>query len=291
MSRLLSNSYRMWLARLVVVLAAVGGGLAWWALPGDDKFIETDARDQACQKAAPITDYDVRIYGEAMEDGRVTKSAEMYRFISGDSYHTYHPRQGDAEKWEKVHRDGTVYARVENGAWEWSHNRNGNPLTFPYRQRDLCLDGLEHFTYIGTETVEGKPTKKFTAPNITGEKTNILPEQGELAKEWDWVFWIDDKGYLVKVSYLFVHAPIEGQPDEVTALHAVFSGLGEPNHLPAPTATPTPVPPPNLSDLLEFMDGLNFDELPDELREVLTDELRKAGATEEQIRELVAPKE
>ena len=278
-------------AGLVIVLAAAGGGLAWWALSDDDPFIEADAVNQPCRKLPPITDYDVRVSGEGMEDGKVTKTGGSYIYVSGDSYHTYHPNQGDVEKWDQVYRNGTLYERVEGGPWKvlWEDIRNN--LAFPFRPQDLCLGGLDAYTYVGTETVEGKATRKFTTPNLYGEKTNTLPAQGELAKEWDWIFWLDANGYLVQVSHLLVYPRIDGEPHYTAALEFTFSGLGEPNQIPAPTVTPTPHVPMTLEEMREFVIGLDFQTMPEELREGIIEMLRRDGATEEQIRELTAPEE
>ena len=236
MSMLLVNSYGMWLARLAVVLVAVGGGLAWWTLSGDDNFIDADVTAQACQQLPPITDYDIRAYIEVMEDGVKVVSGDMYIRVSGDDHYMFVEAQQGHEKWERLTVDETLYERRSNGPWTKLLENAGKGLTYPARPEDICPDNLGAFTYADTDTVDGQATKRFTVQNLynPGTVDTALPKQGENEKERDWQLWIDDKGYLVKASFLSVSAKVEGTPYETMKITNFYSGFNEPNVLPDP---------------------------------------------------------
>ncbi len=236
MSRLLSNSYRMWLARLAVVLVAAGGGLAWWTLAGDDEFIDANVTAQACQQLPPVTDYDIRSHIEMMEDGVKTVSGDMYIHVSGNEHHMVVDAQHGYEKWERLVVDRTVYDRRGIGPWKTLIENTSTGLTYPSRPEDICPDNLASFTYADTDTVDGQATKRFTAQNLynPGTVDTVLPKQGENEKEWDWQLWVDDKGYLVKASFLSVSAKVEGTLHSTMKITNFFSGFNDPNILPNP---------------------------------------------------------
>ncbi len=220
----------------VLAFAALGGGLAWWAFSGDDEFIDADVTAQACQELPPVTDYDVRAYIEVMEDGVKTVSGDTYIQVSGEDVYRVTEAQHGYEKSEHLTVDRTRYRRRGNGPWTKTGENKGMSLTYPVRPEDICPDNLASFTYADSDTVDGQATKRLTAQNLYNPTIvdTALPQQGEAEKEWDWQLWIDDKGYLVKASFLSVPAKVEGTPHHTMKMTIFYSGFGEPNVLPNP---------------------------------------------------------
>ena len=217
---------------------AVGGGLTWWSLTGQDDYTEVSgALEQACRASQTIQDFDILWYGEFHEDGKRIEEASGYSnfYVSGESYHLVATSAIGGIKIERLYYDGDLYFMDLNQEGKWDKKfSNTQGLGWPFNPDSICPD-LAHFTYEGLAKMEDETTKYFTAPTVDGEPYGEAPVGPDAyAEVRDWGIWINEEGHIVKVVYSVVFPKIEGEPVKTGSVLAVVSGHGEPNNLPIP---------------------------------------------------------
>ena len=160
MRHLLSNSYRMWALRLIVVLAAVGGGLTWWTLGGDEA--PTIVADQeSCTKGAVVTDVDFSMAGQSYTGGKLRSVVSITGFISGKNLYLEGERRdgdgGNLEKRKSLWLDGDFYRRIGDEDWEYVPRERlmHHEPPFPINA-DIICPNLTHFTFATVEDVDLK---------------------------------------------------------------------------------------------------------------------------------------
>ena len=244
MGVLLSNSYRMWTLRLVIVLVPTAGGRTWWSLSaGDTNYLEASgALEQACRQSQTITDYDVSLFVEIFEDGKSVETGILQYFVEGDNYYRYIVGDENTPKSEQLYVNSDMYHRYEEDEGKWRkiyQTTAGDKLGFPLGGKSICPE-LGLFRYAGEGKDDDQNIKRFTADTI---KPHIhpygeIPIGGEATSQnWDWEIWIDNDGYMVKAAWRIVDPKWEGEPHVTLNMAAVFSGHGEPNVLPDPSPT------------------------------------------------------
>ncbi len=239
MRHLLSNSYRMWALRLIVVLAAVGGGLTWWTLSGGDA-ITIEAVQESCHKSSAVEDVDVLMYSQLYEDGKMIHELTEYVYISGKNTHIVTEASDykghHYEKSDDLFLDGDVYFRTGDEDWRkvTSEYPSLNEPPFPLNLEAICPK-LENFTFAKVEDVAGQSAKKVTAPTLSGEPYDKPVDYGDPEQTRDWEIWVDGRGYILKMAattYSFPGSP--SAPAYVSYYELTYSGHGEPNILPNP---------------------------------------------------------
>ncbi len=186
----------MWLVRLVVVLAAVGGGLAWWTLGGDGApTIEAD--QESCTKGAAVTDVDYTLVGHRYKDGDLHSVTHMSGSISGKNLHLVtEPQVVDGQQRERkqgLWLDGDYFTWRGGDNWEYIPRER---LIFPDPpcpiNAEIICPNLTHLTFAIVEDVDGQGTKKFTAPTLSGEPYDKPVGYGDPDETRDLEMWIDD---------------------------------------------------------------------------------------------------
>ncbi len=223
----------------VIVLAAVGGGMAWWALRGDGA--PTIVADQeSCTKGAVVTDVDFSMAGQSYLGGKLRSVVSITGFISGKNLYLEAERRdgdgGNLEKRKSLWLDGDFYRRVDDEDWEYipPERLMLHEPPFPINA-DIICPNLTHFTFATVEDVDGQGTKKFTAPRLSGEPYDKPLDYGDPGETRDWEIWVDDRGYIVKIAATTYTMPAqEDLPGSANKFQITYSGQGEPNVLPNP---------------------------------------------------------
>ncbi len=123
---------------------------------------------------------------------------------------------------DTVNRTSYVRDRFTN---EWKAVQYTGEAKFPHTRDSICPDLADALvTFIGEETIDGQQTRKYSYETVT--------------KLFDWFFWIDANGWLIKAesTKLGAQAAIAAQSGG-PELHAsaTISGRGEPNTITIPT--------------------------------------------------------
>ncbi len=230
MGLLLSNSYRMWVLRLAVV-AALAGGLSWWALSGDDYLEATGDAAQSCHQAEPLQDVDILLHSEVYVDGKLEITRTLNYHLSGENVLML---WDERPKEAKLYYEGTVYHRDEEGNWTKGHDYGAykNRFVFPLSVDSICPN-LAAFAYASTDKVEDQSAKKFTVPTLSGEPfDNSWPTTSEPPLIYDWAIWINDAGYIVKATYKGRYGWKEGMEKWESHVTAVYTEHGVRNVMP-----------------------------------------------------------
>lgn len=116
------------------------------------------------------------------------------------------------------------YWRTGGEEWE-SAGYEGDPK-FPRTTESICPDlANELVTFIGDDTIDGKPTRKYSYETET--------------KLFDWYFWVDSSGWLIKgESTRLPPGPDSKAIEDKTGLYGTFivTNRGEPNKITIPQA-------------------------------------------------------
>ncbi len=172
MGVLVSNSYRMWAPRLVVVLVAVGGGVSSWALSGEDDLLEASgALQRACQQAKSLQDVDALMHWESTRDEKPDFIRILELQVSGDNTLVlWDERPGEAE----LYMAGTLYKRSAGGEWT-KKGRTGayeDFFTLPLNTKSLCPE-LANFTYAATTSWTTRTPRSSRPPPSPASPTAI----------------------------------------------------------------------------------------------------------------------
>ncbi len=221
---------------LVVVLAVVGGGLAWWLLDTGEDPIETMATlTQACSQLEQVQDVDIRVYTAFYLDGKLDSYGYAHAYISGKNIHTVTESTDDWDKSQLLHYDGANYILDANDKWRQKTptGQTAPSWGFPFSTEALCPN-LTHFTFANVEDVEDQAAKKFTAPTLSGEPYDKPPAYGQGQETRDWEIWVNEQGWVVRIAGTTVGHDDPGSPHLTVKFVLDYSGHGEPNILPHP---------------------------------------------------------
>ncbi len=137
---------------------------------------------------------------------------------------------------EELYLDGAMYMLRADGKWEKTGETiiSCNPIGFGYKYRSICPD-LANFTYAGVDKLDDDNTNQFTAPTCSGEPYSEDPPVGGEGRELrDWEIWVDEDGYILKMTYRFVGAKWDDLSHTTPDITLLNSGHGEANVLPYP---------------------------------------------------------
>ena len=120
--------------------------------------------------------------------------------------------------------DRTSYMR-DRFTNEWKAVQYSGEEKFPHTRDSICPDLTDaSVTFIGEETIDGQQTRKYSYETVT--------------KLFDWYFWIDSNGWLIKVESTKLGAraarTVQSGGAELRA-SATISGRGEANTITIPT--------------------------------------------------------
>ncbi len=109
---------------------------------------------------------------------------------------------------------------------EWSVSSYEGEIRFPRTTESICPDLANALvTFIGDDTIDGKPTRKYSYETET--------------KLFDWYFWVDSSGWLIKgESTRLPPGPDSKAIEDKTGLYGTFivTNRGEPNKITIPQA-------------------------------------------------------
>ena len=151
-----------------------------------------------------------------------------------------------------------IYQRsgFSSGGWaNWTMrkaaiaSRDQFPYPYPVLTVDPAAETCEHanasaFRHVGEETVDGRPTQRFTV-DFAAQYTEAAAAEteGELRDVRD--LWIDSDGRIVQVRVEYFSDGLRAFPSGEALSVAVYSNFGGPNAVSAPpnvALTPTPTP-------------------------------------------------
>ena len=225
------------------VVAALATAAAWWWSPWAGNIPSVQAAVQQACDTMQTTDYDMTITGSFFPGtGRIEvrrSGDDEHLLLTGSSLDGTPFAQG-----ERILKDGVLYTRESTDA---------NPTTFGDWAIALVDAGAaQHLPCFPPSSAQGGSTTRQAEPSSGEERYShsyvLSAEEGILTEE----FWVDSTGRPTRARRTITppgtttgesgaagrdtaRSASGGSTSQAVVLNMVYSGLGEPNVITAPT--------------------------------------------------------
>ena len=220
---------RIVVGALTVAALSVLAALAFWVLWPNEALTAEAAVAQACAAIEAEDSFDIRLvhWGDTPRGryemvSNIEFSGNLKRYTHTESMAGVSSGITSVTIVDTVNRTSYMRDRFTN---EWKAVQHSGEEKFPHTRDSICPDLTgAAVTFIGEETIDGQQTRKYSYETVT--------------KLFDWYFWIDSNGWLIKVESTKLGAraarTVQSGGAELRA-SATISGRGEANTITIPS--------------------------------------------------------